>query len=252
MALFAGFGSFATLVMITFAGTWRDKLTAHAGLALLVICTAVSSSTTLAVLVTVPVAFTVLFAAWRDRTRHRDPRGAAGVRPAGGVAASRHAQLKQLHRQIVVGLRKHPDRPILRSLFRHRRHRRVRRWSCWRRSAAAAHAARTAMLAAAAGQSAVTVESGKYENACFPSGCHAHLCAAACVLVDTARRWHPWAEDRYAAGRSSTLARSAPSAAPGAACCDAAGKIELPVTQPRHLYCHSAPTRHSYLWRQPH
>jgi len=57
IALFTGFGSFATLVMVTFAGTWRDKRTAHAGLAhagsaLLVICTAVSSSTTLPVLVT--------------------------------------------------------------------------------------------------------------------------------------------------------------------------------------------------------
>jgi hypothetical protein len=132
MALFAGFGSFATLVMITFAGTWRDKLTAHAGLALLVICTAVSSSTTLAVLVTVPVTFTVLFV------------GVAGPNAASGSPGrrwrsscrrrrrlkARVAQLKQLHRQIVVGLRKHPDRPILRSLFRHRRHRRVRRWSC--------------------------------------------------------------------------------------------------------------------------
>jgi hypothetical protein len=57
IALFTGFGSFATLVMVTFAGTWRDKRTAHAGLAhagsaLLVICTAVSSSTTLPVPVT--------------------------------------------------------------------------------------------------------------------------------------------------------------------------------------------------------
>jgi hypothetical protein len=67
MALFAGFGSFATPVMATFAGTWRDKLIAYAGLtlagsALLVIGTAVSSSTALAALVAVPATFTVLFA----------------------------------------------------------------------------------------------------------------------------------------------------------------------------------------------
>lgn len=66
IALFAGFGSFATLVLVTFAGTWRDKLRAHLGLALagsvlLVIGTAVSGSTVVAALVTVPVAFAVFF-----------------------------------------------------------------------------------------------------------------------------------------------------------------------------------------------
>ena len=53
--------------MATFAGTWRDKLIAYAGLALagsalLVIGTPVSSSTALAALVAVPATFTVLFA----------------------------------------------------------------------------------------------------------------------------------------------------------------------------------------------
>jgi uncharacterized membrane protein YccC len=67
MALFAGFGSFATLVLVTFAGTRADKLRAHLGLAvagslLLTIGTAVSSATALAAVVTVPVAFTVFFA----------------------------------------------------------------------------------------------------------------------------------------------------------------------------------------------
>src|SRR5205085_10467895 len=33
MALFAGFGSFATLVLVGFTGTARDKLRAHVGLA---------------------------------------------------------------------------------------------------------------------------------------------------------------------------------------------------------------------------
>jgi uncharacterized membrane protein YccC len=67
MALFAGFGSFATLVLVSFAGTPRDKLLAHlrlalAGSVLLTIGTAVSSATVLAVIVTVPVTFAVLFA----------------------------------------------------------------------------------------------------------------------------------------------------------------------------------------------
>jgi uncharacterized membrane protein YccC len=67
MATFAAFGGFATLVMAAFGGTRRDKAVAHLGLALvgsvlLVIGTAVNSSTALAALVTLPVAFAVLFA----------------------------------------------------------------------------------------------------------------------------------------------------------------------------------------------
>jgi uncharacterized membrane protein YccC len=67
MATFAAFGSFATLLLVAFGGGWRDKLIAHAGLALagsvlLTIGTLVSSSTLLAALVTVPVAFAVFFA----------------------------------------------------------------------------------------------------------------------------------------------------------------------------------------------
>ena len=67
IATFAAFGSFATLVLSSFAGTRREKLIAHATLAvagsvLLSIGTAVTSSTLLAALVTVPVTFAVFFA----------------------------------------------------------------------------------------------------------------------------------------------------------------------------------------------
>lgn len=67
MATFAAFGSFATLVLSSFAGTRREKLMAHvllalAGSALLSIGTAVGSSIVLAALVTVPVTFAVFFA----------------------------------------------------------------------------------------------------------------------------------------------------------------------------------------------
>jgi uncharacterized membrane protein YccC len=67
MATFAAFGSFATLVLASFAGTWRDKLLAHlalalAGSVLLTIGTLISSSTVLAAIVTVPVTFAVFFA----------------------------------------------------------------------------------------------------------------------------------------------------------------------------------------------
>jgi uncharacterized membrane protein YccC len=67
MALFAGFGSFATLVLVSFSGTARDKLFAHIGLALagsvlLVIGTAVASTPVLAVIVAIPATFFVFFA----------------------------------------------------------------------------------------------------------------------------------------------------------------------------------------------
>jgi len=78
IALFASFGSFATLVLVSFAGTARDKLIAHAGLALvgsalIVIGTAVHFSTALAAIVTVPVTFAVFFCGVTG------PNAAAGV-----------------------------------------------------------------------------------------------------------------------------------------------------------------------------
>ena len=81
MATFAAFGGFATLVLASFSGTRRDKLVAHTALALagsvlLTIGTAVSSSTALAAIVTVPVVFVVFFA------------GVAGPNAASGVTAA--------------------------------------------------------------------------------------------------------------------------------------------------------------------
>jgi uncharacterized membrane protein YccC len=67
MATFAAFGGFATLVLASFNGTRRNKLVDHltlgaVGTVLLVIGTAVTSTTALAVIVTIPVTFIVLFA----------------------------------------------------------------------------------------------------------------------------------------------------------------------------------------------
>ena len=81
VATFAAFGGFATLVLVSFGGTRREKLTAHlalalAGSALIAIGTAVSSTTALAAVVTVPVAFTVFFAGVCG------PNAAAGVNGA--------------------------------------------------------------------------------------------------------------------------------------------------------------------------
>jgi uncharacterized membrane protein YccC len=81
MATFAAFGGFATLVLSSFAGTRREKLGAHAALAvagsvLLTIGTAVAHSTALAAIVTVPVTFAVFFA------------GIAGPNAASGVTGA--------------------------------------------------------------------------------------------------------------------------------------------------------------------
>ncbi|MGH3278404.1 MAG: FUSC family protein [Trebonia sp.] len=81
MSLFASFGAFATIIMAGFGGTRRDKLLAHAGLAVagsvvLVIGTLASGTTWLAAVVTVPVAFAVFFAGIGG------PNAAAGVTPA--------------------------------------------------------------------------------------------------------------------------------------------------------------------------
>src|SRR3989440_942355 len=81
MALFAAFGGFASLIMAYFGGSRRDKLIAHVGLAVigsfgLIIGTAVSGITWLAVLVTIPVTFGIFFA------------GVAGPNAASGVTAA--------------------------------------------------------------------------------------------------------------------------------------------------------------------
>jgi Fusaric acid resistance protein-like len=81
MATFAAFGSFATLLFASFGGRPRDKVFAHtllavAGSALIVIGSAISFNTAVAAVVTVPVAFCVLFA------------GIAGPNAASGAVAA--------------------------------------------------------------------------------------------------------------------------------------------------------------------
>jgi Fusaric acid resistance protein-like len=78
MTLFAVFGGFATLVLVSFGGTRRDRAIAHLGLALtgsaaLIIGTLVSGTAWLAALVTIPVTFAIFFA------------GVAGPNAAAGV-----------------------------------------------------------------------------------------------------------------------------------------------------------------------
>jgi len=81
MTIFAVFGAFGALVMASFAGTRRDKVISHFGLAVagsvvLILGTLASTSDVTAVLVTVPVAFAIYFSGMIG------PNAAAGVTPA--------------------------------------------------------------------------------------------------------------------------------------------------------------------------
>ena len=103
IATFAAFGGFATLVLASFAGTWRDKLLAHLALALtgsvlLTIATIVSSSTVVAAIVTVPVTFAVFFA------------GVTGPNAASGVTGALLAYVLPAASAGTVGMI--PDRLI--------------------------------------------------------------------------------------------------------------------------------------------
>jgi len=84
MTLFATFGGFATLVVASFGGTWKDKLAGHLGLAVvgslaLVIGTMVSGTAWIAAVVTLPVTFAIFFA------------GIIGPNPASGTIAAMFA-----------------------------------------------------------------------------------------------------------------------------------------------------------------
>jgi uncharacterized membrane protein YccC len=101
MALFAAFGGFASLIVASFGGGRRDKITAHLGLAVtgsiaLTIGTAVSGTEWLAVLVTIPVAFGIFFA------------GMSGPNTASGVGGALFGYLLPVGTPGTVGMI--PDR----------------------------------------------------------------------------------------------------------------------------------------------
>jgi uncharacterized membrane protein YccC len=81
MTLFAVFGGFGGLILTSFSGTRRDKATAYLGLAVvgsvaLVLGTLVSTTTWLAAVATIPVAFAIFFS------------GVTGPNMASGVTAA--------------------------------------------------------------------------------------------------------------------------------------------------------------------
>lgn len=59
-----------------------------------------------------------------------------------------------------------------------------------------------AALAADAGHAPVAIESGKHRAAAFRWACDKRLRKHLCVLADSTRHWHPWANDVYTRARA--------------------------------------------------
>ena len=134
------------------------------------------------------------------------------------------------------------------------------RWSaprrCSQRSATAARRYPTAdSLAGDAGQAPVAIESGKRKIGAFRWRCDHRLRSAFGVTL----RHHPplaplggkIATPTPAPADTTTHARSAPSAAPGAACSGAAGKTAPHTTQPATAACNATPPSPSRPRRAP-
>jgi transposase len=111
-------------------------------------------------------------------------------------------QIRELESEIAEALAAHPDSEIFRSFFR---------------SPDAVICAATLLseigdcraryphrdaIAADGGQAPVAVESGKRKHAKFRWACNKRLRNAFAVLAFNARRWNPWAANRYDAARA--------------------------------------------------
>jgi transposase len=110
------------------------------------------------------------------------------------------AQIKALDGQIASAISEHPDGEIFLSLFKGSFITAAELLAEIGDCRARYPTADT--LAGDAGQAVVAIESGKRKAACFRWGCNKRLRGAFCTLADTTRRWHPWAQDRYAAARA--------------------------------------------------
>jgi hypothetical protein len=111
-------------------------------------------------------------------------------------------QIRGLDRQIATALHEHPDGEIFLSLFRDPRSVVTAAELLAEIGDCRARYPTRDTLAAGAGQAAVAIESGKRKTASFRWGCNKRLRGAFCTLSDSARHWHPWAADRYAAARA--------------------------------------------------
>jgi transposase len=146
------------------------------------------------------------------RLRHA-PTGRAGELEADarrGIVLALVAALKPLVEQIRLltseiahAVRTHPDGEIFLSLFRDPHSVVTAATLLAEIGDCRARYPTAEQLAADAGMSPVAVESGRRKVATFRRGCDHRLRDATATLADATRKWHPWAQDRYA----SALAR---------------------------------------------
>jgi transposase len=145
------------------------------------------------------------------------------------------AQIRTLEREIATAVREHPDGQIFLSLFKD-----PNSFICAAELLAEIGDCRARYptrdsLAADAGQAAVAIESGKRKTACFRRGCNKRLRTSFSTLADSTRKWHPSPPTTTPTpepAATTTHARSAPSDAPGAVSCGAAGKTAPRMTPP--------------------
>jgi transposase len=130
-----------------------------------------------------------------------DARRAAVV---GLVAALRPIveQISQLTSQIAGAIRAHPDGEIFLALFKDRKSVVTAAGLLAEIGDNRARYPTNDSLAADAGQSPVTIQSGKRTNAAFRWACDKRLRHHVAVLADSTRHWHPWARDVYQRARA--------------------------------------------------
>jgi transposase len=110
-------------------------------------------------------------------------------------------QIAELERDISEALDAHPDGEIFRSFFHSRDAVICAATLLSEIGDCRARYPHRDAIAADGGQAPVAVESGKRKNAKFRWACNKRLRNALATLAHSARRWNPWAADRYANAR---------------------------------------------------
>jgi transposase len=111
-------------------------------------------------------------------------------------------QISQLTSQIADATRSHPDGAIFLALFRDRKSVITAAGLLAEIGDNRARYPTSDSLAANAGQTPVTIQSGKRSNATFRWACDKRMRKHMGVLADSTRHWHPWAHDIYQRARA--------------------------------------------------
>jgi len=111
------------------------------------------------------------------------------------------AQIAQLTSQIAGAIKAHPDGPIFLAFFRDPKSTITAAGLLAEIGDNRNRYPTNDSLAADAGQSPVTIQSGKRTNATFRWACDKRLRNHIATLADSTRHWHPWAKDVHTRAR---------------------------------------------------